>query len=121
VYIGRDRTARLDADAVSLLAEGLHFINLPLDRARAASLSGLSPVELRLRDSGRTYVLDPGAERPRLQPAQPGMDGPLVIEGPDEEIIRFISGRHFVPGARSELQVSKGSAQDLGSLRRAFR
>jgi uncharacterized protein (TIGR03083 family) len=119
VYVARDRSARLAPEAVSLLAEGFSNINLPLDKQRAGELSRLSPVVFRLRDSGRAYSLDLTAERPRVQAAS--AEGPLVIEGPDEEVIRFLSGRHFLPGARSGLEVSSGSAQDLASLRRAFR
>jgi hypothetical protein len=121
VYVARDRQARLDADAVALLAEGMQFINLPLDRDRASGLPGLNPVRFRLTDSGRTYSLDMTAERPRLQVADASGDAALVVEGPDEEVIRFVSGRHFVPGSRVSLRASKGSAQDLASLRRAFR
>jgi uncharacterized protein (TIGR03083 family) len=121
VYVARNRAARLDPQAVGLLAEGLHFINLPLDKERATSLTGLNPVVFRLADSGRTYSLDLTAERPRVQAAEKSPDGPLVVEGPDEEVIRFVSGRHFVPGARSKLKASKGSADELARLRRAFR
>lgn len=121
VYVTRDRAARLNADAVSLLAANLQFMNLPLDKERAAGLSALNPVAFHLTDSGCSYTLDVTAERPRVTRAESPGEGPLVIEGPDEEVIRFVAGRHFVPGARPELRVSKGSAQDLASLRRAFR
>ena len=118
VYVARDRSARLDPAAVSLLAANLHFMNLPLDRERASALSAISPVGFHLTDSGARYTLDLTAERPRVAP---GGDGTLAIEGPDEEVVRFVSGRHFVPGTRSNLKVSKGSTQDLANLRRAFR
>jgi hypothetical protein len=44
-----------------------------------------------------------------------------VVEGPDEEVVRFVSGRHFVPGSRPKLRAATGTAQDLANLRRAFR
>jgi uncharacterized protein (TIGR03083 family) len=121
VYVARDRAARLNKEAVGVLAEGLHFINLPLDKERAAALTSLNPVIFKLKDSGRTYSLDVTAERPRVQAADASAEAPLVIEAPDEEIIRFVSGRHFVPGADSALNASNGSAEDLARLRRAFR
>jgi uncharacterized protein (TIGR03083 family) len=121
VYVARDRKARLDATAVALLAEGLHFINLPLDKERASGLSALNPVVFHMRDSGRTYTLDPTAERPRVQAADSGANGSLEVEGPDEELVRFVSGRHFVPGGRNQLSVTRGSSEDLARLRRAFR
>jgi hypothetical protein len=121
VYVARNKNARLDPDAVALLAEGLQFMNLPLDKERASALSALGPVVLHLRDSGRTYTLDPTAERPRVQIADAGASGGLELEGPDEEIIRFVAGRHFVPGAHNALKVTKGSTEDLASFRRAFR
>ena len=118
VYVTRDRGARLDPLAVALLAPNLHYMNLPLDRERGSALK-TNPVGFRLRDSANGYTLDPTAERPRLQKA--GADAPLIISGPDEEIIRFVSGRHFLPGSRPELSVVEGSDQDLSQLRRAFR
>jgi uncharacterized protein (TIGR03083 family) len=121
VYVARNSHARLDPQAVTLLAEALHFINLPLDKDRAAALTAINPVLFRLQDSGRSYVLDLTAERPRVQAADGSTDGPLVVEGPDEEVIRFVSGRHFVPGARNALKATRGSADDLARLRRAFR
>jgi uncharacterized protein (TIGR03083 family) len=117
VYVARDRTARLNPDGVSLLAANLQLMNLPLDKERAAT----SPAAFHLTDSGAWYTLDVTAERPRLARAESAGEAPLAIEGPDEEVIRFVAGRHFVPGARPELRVSKGSPQDLANLRRAFR
>jgi hypothetical protein len=92
---------------------------LPVDKERGAALA-VKPVVFRLADSGGEYTLDPTTERPRLQRGA-AAEAPLVIEGPDEEIVRFVSGRHFVPGARPTLQVTNGTVQDLASLRRAFR
>jgi uncharacterized protein (TIGR03083 family) len=119
VYVARDRSARLDRDAVALLAAGMQHINLPLDKERGAALSQ-KPVVFRLLDSGAAYTLDPTTERPRLQPGETS-DAPLVVEGPDEEVVRFLSGRHYVPGATPRLKVVTGSPQDLANLRRAFR
>ena len=120
VYVSRDRSARLDPAAVSLLGAWLHFINLPFDKERGAALSALT-IALQLADSGRTYTLDTSAERPRVAQATDAGDVPLVIAGPDEEIVRFVSGRHYVPGARPGLEVVRGTAQELAALRRAFR
>jgi uncharacterized protein (TIGR03083 family) len=120
VYVSRDRAARLDPAAVDLLAENLHFVNLPLDRERGAALSS-GPIVFQLADSGRTYSLDPAAERPRLAPATDAGDAKLVIAGPDEEVIRFVSGRHFVPGGHPHLEVARGTLQELAAVRRAFR
>jgi len=120
VYVSRDRNAQLDPAAVGLLASMLHFMNLPLDKERAAALA-TKPIAFHLTDSGQTYTLDPTAERPRLAQAGGTSDAPLAISGPAEEIIRFISGRHFVPGTQSHLEVTRGTPQELGALRRAFR
>jgi hypothetical protein len=120
VYVARDRSAVLDAAAVKLLGEHLHLINLPFDKERGAALA-TRPVAFELPDAGRTYTLDPTAERPRVAQAADAGDAPLVITGPDEEIIRFVSGRHFVPGTRPRLEVTRGTPQDLAALRRAFR
>ena len=114
VYVARDRGARLDPEAVSLVATNLQLISLPVDRERANALA-TKPIAFELADSGARYVLDPGMERPRL--ARDGGDAPLVVRGPDEEIVRFVSGRHFLPGASSGLS----STQNLAALRRAFR
>jgi uncharacterized protein (TIGR03083 family) len=120
VYVSRNRAAQLDPAAVAVLGENLHFINLPFDKERGAALS-TNPIAFRLLDSGRTYTLDPTAERPRVAQATDPADAPLVIAGPDEEIVRFVSGRHFVPGARPRLEVSRGTPQELAAVRRAFR
>jgi uncharacterized protein (TIGR03083 family) len=119
VYVARDNHARLDAAAVGMLARALDQIFLPLDNDRAAALAA-RPIAFKLTGSGTSYTLDPAAERPRLQ-AGASSDAAVLIEGPDEEVVRFVSGRHFIPGARPELRVARGSAQDLAALRRAFR
>jgi uncharacterized protein (TIGR03083 family) len=119
VYVARDLQARLDPDAVALLAANLHLVNLPLDRDRGSSLTS-RPVVFRLTGSGLAYTIDPAAERPRAQPG-PTAGAGLVVEGPDEEIVRFASGRHFVPGSYSKLRATSGTAGDLANLRRAFR
>jgi uncharacterized protein (TIGR03083 family) len=119
VYVARDRGAQLDADAVALLAANLQYVSLPLDRERAAALS-VKPIAFELAHAGTRYVLDPTAERPRLA-ADGGGEAGLVVTGPDEEVVRFISGRGYVPGSQMLLEVKRGSAQDLANLRRAFR
>jgi uncharacterized protein (TIGR03083 family) len=120
VYVARDRFAVLDRAAVALLGANLHLINLPLDKERGAALAA-RPVAFQLEESGKTYTLDPTAERPRVTQATDVGDAPLVVVGPDEEVIRFVSGRHFVPGTRPRLEVARGAPQDLAALRRAFR
>jgi uncharacterized protein (TIGR03083 family) len=119
VYVARDRQARFDTQAVAVLAPRLHLVGPPLDKERANALTA-KPVVFKLAESGFAYTLDPSADRPRLQPGATA-DAPLVIEGPDEEVIRFVGGRHFLPGSQPRLQVSQGTAQDLNTLRRAFR
>jgi hypothetical protein len=119
VYVARDPKATLSPEAVSLLGPRLHLVGPTLDKERGAALS-TKPVVFRLTDSGSEYTLDPSAERARLQ--QGATSGaPLVIEGPDEEVVRFVGGRHFVPGTRPRLTAVTGTAQDLANLRRAFR
>jgi uncharacterized protein (TIGR03083 family) len=120
VYVSRNRSAVLDPVAVELLGAHLHLINLPFDKERGAALA-TRPIAFQLADSGRTYTLDPTAERPRVAQATDAGDAPLVIQGPDEEVIRFVSGRHYVPGSRPSLGVARGTAQELAALRRAFR
>jgi uncharacterized protein (TIGR03083 family) len=119
VQVARDPRARFQPEALALLAPRLHLVGAFLDRERAAALS-TKPIGFRLADSGAEYTLDPSADRPRLQHGASG-DAPLVIEGPDEEIVRFVAGRHFVPGTRPHLEATRGTAQDLANLRRAFR
>jgi len=119
VYVTRDARARFHPDAVALLAPRLHLVGAYLDKERGAALS-TQPVVFKLTDSGAEYTLDPSAERPRLAQGATA-DAPLVVEGPDEEVMRFVGGRHFVPGTQPKLKASKGSAQDLANLRRAFR
>jgi uncharacterized protein (TIGR03083 family) len=119
VYVARDTGARLDPAAVSMLARSLDQVFVPLDKDRASALT-TRPIGFKLTDSGASYTLDPTAERPRLQVGA-GADAALLIEGPDEEVIRFLAGRHFLPGSTPKLKPTKGSAQDLASLRRAFR
>lgn len=119
VYVARDALVRLDPEAVALLAANLQYVSLPLDKERANALQA-KPIAFELADSGATYFLDPSTERPRLS-RDASAEAPLVIRGPDEEMVRLVSGRHFVPGAHTHLEVARGSAQDLASLRRAFR
>ena len=88
-------------------------------RTGAAAMT-TRPIAFTLTDSGQSYALNPGAKRPRLHKTDTA-DAPLVIEGPDEEVVRFVAGRHFVPGSLPRLEIIKGTAQDLANLRRAFR
>jgi uncharacterized protein (TIGR03083 family) len=119
VYVARDPKARFHPEAVSLLAPRLQYVGAYLDKERGAALS-TRPIVFKLKDSGSEYTLDPGAERPRLQ-HEASADAPLVVEGPDEEVIRFVGGRHFVPGTLPQLKAAKGTPQDLANLRHAFR
>jgi uncharacterized protein (TIGR03083 family) len=120
VYVSRDRNARLHPDAVTIFAGALDELFVPLARDRAATLT-TRPIGVKLTDSGTSYTLDPTTERTRVERTAPDADTPLVIEGPDEEIVRFLSGRHFVPGTQPRLKTTKGTDQDLSNLRRAFR
>lgn len=119
VQVARNPQARFHPDAVALLAPRLQYVGAYLDKERGAALS-TKPIVFKLADSGVEYTLDPSAERPRLQPGA-AADAPLVIEGPDEEIMRFVAGRHFVPGTQPQLKAARGTPQDLANLRRAFR
>jgi hypothetical protein len=89
-------------------------------KRRGAALA-TKPIAFQLDDSGLTYTLDPTAERPRVAQATGAGAAPLVVTGPDEELIRLVSGRHFVPGTRPRLEVARGTPQELAALRRAFR
>ncbi|HLZ28196.1 MAG TPA: maleylpyruvate isomerase family mycothiol-dependent enzyme [Chloroflexota bacterium] len=119
VHVARNPRARFHPDAVAVLAPRLQYVGAYLDKERGAALS-TRPIVFKLTDSGVEYTLDPGAERPRLQPGATA-DAPLVVEGPDEEIMRFIAGRSFVPGTQPKLRATRGTPQDLANLRRAFR
>jgi uncharacterized protein (TIGR03083 family) len=119
VYVARDWKARLDPEAVAVLGPRLHLVSMWLDKDRAGALTA-KPVVFKLSDSGIAYTLDPSADRPRLQQGDTAA-APLVLEGPDEEIIRFVGGRHFVPGSQPHIKVTQGTAQDLNNLRRALR
>src|SRR5690349_4182216 len=57
VYVARDRSTRLDGDAVALLAGNLQQMFLPLDKQRASALE-TKPIGFELSDSGARYVLD---------------------------------------------------------------
>jgi uncharacterized protein (TIGR03083 family) len=116
VYVARDRQARLAPDAVALLATLLQYVSIPVDQQRAAALAE-QRVELRVIDSRLVYALDLSGQRPRLVPG-PASSPTTVIEGPADELVRFVSGRHFVPGTTPLLRASSG---DLAAVKRAFR
>ncbi|MBV9544664.1 MAG: maleylpyruvate isomerase family mycothiol-dependent enzyme [Chloroflexi bacterium] len=115
VYVARDRSARLAPEAVRVMAANGQYAGVVMDVQRAPRFRA----GFRMTDLGHTYLLDPGAERPRLQPGI--QDCQLVVEGPAEEILRLIAGRHFLPGSRPQLRAATGSTADLTALRRAFR
>jgi uncharacterized protein (TIGR03083 family) len=117
VYVARDRHATFPAAAVELLAPRLHMLNVPIDKERAQPLVE-NGVQFKLAGTGATYTLEL-SDRPRLN--EGGTGAGLVVEGPAEEICRFVSGRHFVPGSKTELHAASGSSDDLAKLRRAFR
>jgi len=119
VYVARDHEARLSPEAVDVLAPLLHTLNLPIDRQRAAEFAEKT-VEFRLRAPDASYQLDLSGDRPRLKQGS-NVEAALVVDGPAEEIIRFVSGRSFVPGAKPQIKASAGSKDDLAKLRRAFR
>ena len=116
IYVAADAQARLAADAVAVLAPRLDLLNLPLDKARAADLPLIG---FRLVESGAEYTLDPRADRARLSPGL--ADPPVLLEGPDEELVRLVSGRQFIPGAQPALSVARGTTDELNAVRRAFR
>ena len=103
---------------MGLLSEWLHFMNLPFDKQRGAALS-TPTVAFQFADSAAPtrWIRPPNG--PGSAQATDAGDARLVIAGPDEEIVRFVSGRHFVPGARPGRR--PGTPQDLAALRRAFR
>jgi len=116
VYVARDRQARLPADAVAILATLLQYASLPIDQQRAAVLAE-ERVELRVIDSRLVYALDLSGQRPRLVPG-PAQSPTVSIEGPAEELVRFVAGRHYVPGNMPLLRAVTG---DLTNVRRALR
>ena len=118
VYVARDRHATFAAEAVRVLAPMLHTLFTPLDRERAAEFAD-KPVVFKMTDTGDSYSLDL-TDRPRLKQGS-AENVALVVEAPAEEICRFVSGRHFVPGSKPTLRAASGSAEDLAKLRRAFR
>ena len=111
--------AQFCPEAVDILAAQLHTLTLPIDPQRAADFRE-SKVQFNLDGTAYNYVLDLSGDRPRLQ-AGTDAGAALVIEGPAEEVIRLISGRHFVPGSSPRLKAAKGSKDDLAKLKRAFR
>ncbi|HLY64154.1 MAG TPA: maleylpyruvate isomerase family mycothiol-dependent enzyme [Chloroflexota bacterium] len=119
VYVARDNQARYPAAAVDVLGSRLDSLNLPIDKQRASEL-GDKQVQFNLAGTPHSYLVDMSGDRPRLQAGKDG-NAALVVEGPAEEICRFVSGRHFVPGSKPELRLAAGSGEDLAKLRRAFR
>jgi uncharacterized protein (TIGR03083 family) len=119
IYIARDRSARFCPEAVAVLAGYLDVLNFPIDRQRAADFVE-RPVEFKLGGTSYSYVLDLSGDRPGLKSGSDA-NAALVVEAPAEEILRLISGRHFVPGSRPEIQAARGTADDLAKLKRAFR
>lgn len=119
VYVARDRAAQLCPGAVDILAGWMHTLNLPIDPQRAAPFRE-ETVQFNLGGTPHSYLLDLSGERPRLQ-ASTDPAAALVVEGPAEEVIRLLSGRHFVPGVRSQLKLTKGPGDSLPKLKRAFR
>jgi len=119
VYVARDRNAQFCPEAVAILAARMHTLNLPIDPHRAADFRERT-VQFNLAGTPHTYLLDLSGDRPRLLAGEdPGAT--LVVEGPAEEVCRLLSGRHFVPGSHPEIEVAKGSNDDLVKLKRAFR
>ncbi|MFI5266294.1 MAG: maleylpyruvate isomerase family mycothiol-dependent enzyme [Chloroflexota bacterium] len=118
VYVARDRSAQFCPEAVTVLAALMHTLNLPMDMHRAAAFRDVS-VQFNLEGTPHTYLLDVSGDRPRLL-AGADDGAALVIEGPAEEVIRLLSGRHFVPGSSPRLKAAKGSSADLTKLKRAF-
>jgi len=116
VYVARDRQARLDPDAATLLASHLQFCSAPVDAKRANELGSVAQFDVH----GQSYALDLRVERPRLQSGA-STEASVVVAGPPDEVVRFVAGRHFLPGARNELSATRGDAGSLAALRRVFR
>jgi uncharacterized protein (TIGR03083 family) len=119
IYVARDHTTQLCPGAVDILAPRLHTLNLPIDAQRAAPF-GEERVQLNLSGAPHSYLLDLSGDRPRLAAGQDA-GAALVVEGPAEEIIRLISGRHLVPGSTPQMRATTGSGEMLAKLKRAFR
>jgi uncharacterized protein (TIGR03083 family) len=119
VYVARDRGARFCPEAVDILAGQMHTLNLPIDPQRAGDFRDKG-VQFNLDGTSHSYLLDMSGDRPRLQPGSDA-GASLVAEGPAEEVIRLLSGRHFVPGSSPRLEAAKGAKEDLAKLKRAFR
>ncbi len=116
VYVARDRNARVGEASVALLSANLQNMGATIDPARAAGLAA----QIDVAGASHSYTLDLTGERPRLA-AGKSAEATVVAEGPAEEIVRLVSGRQWVPGSRPQLRASKGSAEDLAKLKRAFR
>jgi len=118
VYVARDCHAQLPANAVELLAARLDSQNLPVDKARADALG--FGVQFDLKAPNHSYTLDLSGQRPRLK-AGSDSNAALLLEAPAEEMVRFVQGRHFVPGSKPKLAVRKGSKDELAKVRAIFR
>lgn len=116
VYVARDQRARLPVDAVSVLATELQYVSIPVDQQRAAALAQ-EQVEFRIFDSRIAYRLNLTGARPRLERGGTA-NASIIVEGPAEELVRLVSGRHFQPGTTPLVRAISG---DIAAVRRAFR
>jgi uncharacterized protein (TIGR03083 family) len=119
VYVARDHDAKLGPAAVELLSANLQNMGATVDAGRAAEFKD-KPAQIDVAGTSYSYTLDLSGERPRLQAGKAG-GAAIVVEAPAEEIVRFVSGRQWVPGGKPQLKATKGSTDDLSKLKRAFR
>ena len=117
VYVTRDKNARVGKDAIDLLAPRMTYMGVTWDRARIAETPH---VQFTMHGPDVTYHADVSGERPRLVLGE-DPEATVIVEGPAEEVVRFLAGRHAVLGVKPELHAAKGSRDDLTKVRRAFR
>jgi uncharacterized protein (TIGR03083 family) len=111
IYVARDRSAALPADAVEVALPTL--LELRTFRMPAA-LAG-KRVQLRTPEGNWRRLIDFTGERPVVR-AQSDPEAEVVIEAPAEELCRLLAGRHHVPGARPRLVQRAGTYADRLAL-----
>ena len=117
VMVTRDKNAKIAQGAVDLIAPRMNYMGATMDRAR---ISETPHVQFNMQGPNATCHVDASGERPRLAPGEDA-EATVVIEGPAEEVVRFLAGRHAVVGAKPTLRAAKGSRDDVAKVRRAFR
>lgn len=118
VYVARDPKATLDSAAVELRLDMTGQAPMRTDPAKLGGLQG-KKVQFDLRQPERQIAIDFSGERPAMsQGAVPGAE--VRVAGPAEEVVRLLTGRHFVPGSRPQLTLEAGSSEDWNTLRHLF-